>query len=214
MMESTDFIFLQIYGKSLPKGSVFATTARRRFKVKKKELSAPISAYNPATFLPFPGWNTNFLENTVDKRDKVSFRTYSAKDSDVKKDWYIVDAEGKTVGRLATEVARVLRGKHKTMFTPHVDTGDFVVVINAGKVKLTGKRESQKEYFRSTLYPGGARFEKFGELISTRPERVIEYAVKGMLPKNSLGRKVGMKLKIYAGAEHPHAAQQPKTLSI
>jgi large subunit ribosomal protein L13 len=150
----------------------------------------------------------------VDKKNNVGFKTYSAKQADVKKDWYIVDAEGKTVGRLATEVARVLRGKHKPMFTPHVDTGDFVVVINAGKIKMTGKREEQKEYYRNTLYPGGARFEKFGQLIGTRPERIVEYAVKGMLPKNTLGRATGMKLKVYAGSEHPHAAQQPKVLNF
>lgn len=150
----------------------------------------------------------------MQKNNNVGYRTFSAKAEDVKKDWYIVDAEGKTVGRLATEVARVLRGKHKPIFTSHVDTGDFVVVINAGKIKMTGKRESQKEYFRNTLYPGGARFEKFAELRGTRPERIVEYAVKGMLPKNTLGRATGMKLKVYAGTDHPHAAQQPKVLTF
>jgi large subunit ribosomal protein L13 len=150
----------------------------------------------------------------VDRKDKLSLRTFSAKDGEIKKGWYIVDADGQTVGRLATEVARVLRGKHKASFTPHIDTGDFVVVINAEKVKLTGKRMDQKEYYHNTLYPGGARFAKFKDVRAKNPDRIIESAVKGMLPKNSLGKKVGMKLKVYSGAEHPHAAQQPKTLKI
>lgn len=150
----------------------------------------------------------------MDRKDKVSLRTYSAKVGEVKKDWYICDAEGKTVGRLATEVARILRGKHKPTFTPHVDCGDFVIVTNASKIKMTGKREDQKEYYHNTLYPGGARFEKFKVLLGTRPDRIVESAVKGMLPKNTLGRAVGMKLKVYAGTDHPHEAQQPKTLTI
>jgi large subunit ribosomal protein L13 len=151
------------------------------------------------------------IRKTVNK--STSFKTYSAKPGEVKSSWYIVDAEGQTVGRLATRIARVLRGKHKPQFTPHTDTGDFVVVVNAEKIKLTGKRELQKEYYRNTLYPGGARFEKFLDVRASRPERIIEHAVKGMLPKNTLGRKLGMKLKVYAGTEHPHAAQQPKTLA-
>ena len=150
----------------------------------------------------------------MDRKDKVSLRTYSAKDSDVKKSWWIVNADGKTVGRLATEVARILRGKHKPTFTPHVDCGDFVIVTNAGKIKMTGKREDQKEYYHNTLYPGGARFEKFKVLRDTKPDRIVESAVKGMLPKTSLGKSIGMKLKVYAGTEHPHEAQQPKTLVI
>ncbi|HET9136150.1 MAG TPA: 50S ribosomal protein L13 [Candidatus Kapabacteria bacterium] len=148
------------------------------------------------------------------KKNSYALDTYTATEGEVKRDWYIVDADGQTVGRLATEVARVLRGKHKTEFTPHVDTGDFVVVINAGKIKMTGKREDQKEYFHNTQYPGGARFAKFKDVREKHPDRIVESAVKGMLPKNTLGRKVGMKLKVYAGAEHPHAAQQPKTLSF
>jgi large subunit ribosomal protein L13 len=143
-----------------------------------------------------------------------TLRTYSAKAGEVKRDWFIVDAEGQTVGRLASQVARVLRGKHKATYTPHIDTGDFVVVINAGKVKMTGKRMDQKEYYRNTLYPGGARFEKFKDLLGKHPDRIIEYAVKGMLPKTSLGKKIGMKLKVYAGTEHPHEAQQPKQLVV
>jgi len=150
----------------------------------------------------------------VDRKDKLSLRTYSAKDGQLKKSWYIVDADGQTVGRLATEVARVLRGKHKATFTPHIDTGDFVVVINAEKIKMTGKRMEQKEYYHNTLYPGGARFAKFKDVRAKNPDRIIESAVKGMLPKSSLGKKVGMKLKVYSGAEHPHEAQQPKILKI
>lgn len=148
------------------------------------------------------------------KTNTYALKTYSAKEGEVKRDWYIVDADGQTVGRLATKVASVLRGKHKPQFTPHTDTGDFVVVINAEKIKLTGKREDQKEYYYNTLYPGGARFTKFKDMRATHPDRIVEHAVKGMLPKNSLGRRTGMKLKVYAGAEHPHAAQQPKPLKI
>jgi large subunit ribosomal protein L13 len=122
---------------------------------------------------------------------------------------FVVDAEGATVGRLATEVARLLRGKHKPQFTSHVDTGDFVIVINAAKIQLTGKRMDQKEYYHNTLYPGGGRWEKFKELIAKKPEKIVEEAVKGMLPKNSLGHKTLMKLKIYPAAEHPHEAQAP-----
>jgi large subunit ribosomal protein L13 len=147
-------------------------------------------------------------------KDPSIQRTYSAKESEVTRNWHIVDADGQTVGRLATQVARLLRGKHKPTFTPHVDTGDFVVVINAGKIKMTGKREDQKEYYRNTLYPGGARFSKFKEVRATNPDRIVEHAVKGMLPKNSLGKQVGMKLKVYAGAEHPHAAQNPAPYAL
>ena len=150
----------------------------------------------------------------MDRKDKLSLRTYSAKEGENKKSWYIVDADGQTVGRLATEVARVLRGKHKAVFTPHIDTGDFVVVINAEKIKMTGKRMDQKEYYHNTLYPGGARFDKFKDVRAKNPDRIIESAVKGMLPKSSLGKAVGMKLKVYSGSTHPHEAQQPKKLVI
>ncbi|MEO6941079.1 MAG: 50S ribosomal protein L13 [Candidatus Kapaibacterium sp.] len=136
-------------------------------------------------------------------------RTYSAKEGEIERKWFVVDAEGATVGRLATEVARLLRGKHKPQFTSHVDTGDFVIVINAAKIQLTGKRMDQKEYYHNTLYPGGGRWEKFKELIAKKPEKIVEEAVKGMLPKNSLGHKTLMKLKIYPAAEHPHEAQAP-----
>ena len=125
-----------------------------------------------------------------------------------------MDAADQTVGRLATRVASILRGKHKPTFSPHVDTGDFVVVINADKVKMTGKRMEQKTYYHNTLYPGGARHEKFSELMAKHPERIIEEAVKGMLPKNSLGRKTFKKLKVYAGPAHEHQAQNPVAISL
>ena len=141
-------------------------------------------------------------------------KTQSAKPAEVTHDWYIVDAEGKTLGRLAAEVAKVLRGKNKPTFTPHVDTGDHVIVLNADKVVLTGKKLVQKTYFRHSGYPGGTTFTTAGKMLETRPERVVEMAVKGMLPKNSLGRKMFTKLKVYAGAEHPHAAQMPEVLEI
>lgn len=140
--------------------------------------------------------------------------TKSVRKEDAVHEWWVVNAEGQTVGRLATQVARILRGKHKPCFTPHVDCGDFVVVINADKVVLTGKRPEQKEYFHNTGYPGGGRLRPFKELIKSRPQEVVELAVRGMLPKNPLGRKVGKKLKVYAGTEHPHTAQQPKTYSL
>ena len=140
--------------------------------------------------------------------------TFMANPATVERKWYVVDAEGKTLGRLAAEVAKVLRGKNKPTFTPHVDTGDHVVVLNADKVVLTGKKLVQKTYFRHSGYPGGTTFTTAGKMLETRPERVVEMAVKGMLPKNSLGRKMFTKLKVYAGAEHPHAAQMPEVLEI
>ena len=136
--------------------------------------------------------------------------TKSIREQDVQPKWHVVDANGKTLGRLASQVAYLIRGKHRPDFTPHVDCGDFVVVINAAKIVLKGKREEQKEYFHYTGYPGGDRFRSFKDLVKTKPEEIIELAVKGMLPKNSLGRKMGKKLKVYAGAEHPHIAQEPK----
>jgi large subunit ribosomal protein L13 len=150
----------------------------------------------------------------VAKKEEGVFRTRSAKQEEVDHKWHLVDASGQTVGRLATRVATLLRGKHKASFTPHVDTGDFVVVVNAAQVKMTGKRMTQKEYYHNTLYPGGARHEKFSELMAKHPERIISEAVKGMLPKNSLGKKTFKKLKVYAGAEHEHAAQNPVTFQL
>lgn len=141
-------------------------------------------------------------------------KTFSAKPETVKRDWYVVDAQGKTLGRLATEVASRLRGKHKPEYTPHVDTGDYIVIVNAEKVAVTGNKASDKMYYRHTGYPGGMRSANFNEMIDRKPEMVIEKAVKGMLPKNPLGRAMFSKLKVYAGAEHPHAAQQPQELDI
>lgn len=136
------------------------------------------------------------------------------KSQDTPQKWHLVDADGKTLGRLATHVARLLRGKHKPQFTPNADLGDFVVVVNASKIKVTGKRTELKEYFHYTGYPGGATFEKFQDLLQKHPERVFEHAVKGMLPHNRLGRQIIKKMKVYAGPEHPHKAQQPEALTV
>jgi large subunit ribosomal protein L13 len=140
--------------------------------------------------------------------------TKSIREQDVQAKWHVVNAEGLTLGRLASQVAYLIRGKHKPDFTPHVDCGDFVIVVNASKIRVKGKREEQKEYFHYTGYPGGDRFRSFKDLVKSKPEEVIELAVKGMLPKNSLGRKMGKKLKVYAGPEHPHAAQEPTELKL
>ena len=141
-------------------------------------------------------------------------KTYSARESDIQRRWLVVDAEGKTLGRLAAQIATVLKGKHKPIYTPHMDTGDFVVVINAEKVVLTGTKPEQKKYFHHTMYPGGATWTRLNELLSKHPERVIEKAVKGMVARNKLGRSMMKKLKVYAGPQHPHAAQQPETWNI
>lgn len=139
-------------------------------------------------------------------------KTYSARAETVKHDWYVIDATDKTLGRLATDIANRLRGKHKPEFTPHVDTGDYIVVVNAEKVKVTGKKNRDKIYYRHSGYPGGMKAISFNEMIEKTPERVIQLAVKGMMPKNRLSRSMLGKLKVYAGAEHPHSAQQPKQL--
>jgi large subunit ribosomal protein L13 len=141
-------------------------------------------------------------------------KTYSAKAETVERDWYLIDADGKTLGRLATEIARRLRGKHKAVYTPHVDTGDYIVVINAEKVKVTGNKAKNKMYYNHSGYMGGLKQINFEDLIQKAPERVIETAVKGMLPKNPLGRAMFRKLKVYAGAQHKHTAQQPQVLEI
>jgi large subunit ribosomal protein L13 len=141
-------------------------------------------------------------------------KTISAKADDVKRDWFLVDADGKTLGRLATEIARRLRGKHKAIYTPHVDTGDYIVVINAEKVRVSGNKASDKMYYRHSGYMGGLKETSFNDMIKRSPERVIEIAVKGMLPRNPLGRAMYRKLKVYAGAEHQHTAQQPQPLEI
>ena len=138
-------------------------------------------------------------------------KTFMANPANIERKWYVVDAEGKALGRVAVEVAKILRGKNKPIFTPHVDTGDHVIVINAAKVKLTGNKLQQKTYFRHSGYPGGTTFTTAGKLMAERPERLVELAVKGMLPKNTLGRQMYRKMKVYSGAQHPHEAQQPET---
>ena len=146
--------------------------------------------------------------------DLLAMKTYSANANDRDRRWYVVDAEGKTLGRLSTQIADILRGKRKPTFTPHVDTGDFVVVINAEKVSVTCKKRATKLYHRHSGYPGGLRTRTFEEMIEKRPEEVIRLAVKGMLPRNRLSRRQITKLKIYAGPEHPHTAQSPEILEI
>lgn len=141
-------------------------------------------------------------------------KTFSAKTETVKRDWYIVDASGKTLGRIATEIALRLRGKHKAEYTPHVDTGDYIVVVNAEKVQVTGNKGQNKIYYSHTGYPGGIRDITFNKLIEKAPERVLQKAVKGMLPSGPLGRAMFKKLKVYAGDQHPHTAQQPQALNI
>ncbi|MCH8080161.1 MAG: 50S ribosomal protein L13 [Proteobacteria bacterium] len=141
-------------------------------------------------------------------------KTYTAKPSDIKQDWFVVDASGKTLGRLATEIARRLRGKHKPEYTPHMDTGDYIVVINAKEVKVTGNKRTDKIYHHHTGFPGGLKSISFDKLMEKKPEMVIEKAVKGMLPRGPLGREMYRKLKVYPGAEHKHAAQQPKALEL
>jgi large subunit ribosomal protein L13 len=141
-------------------------------------------------------------------------KTFMAKAQEVKRKWYIVDAEGKPLGRMASEVAKILRGKHKPEYTPHVDTGDHVIVLNAEKVVLTGKKLDQKIYRHHSLYPGGMKEVKYRHLLATKPEKVVELAVKGMLPKNSLGRAMYTKLKVYKGTEHDHQAQMPEKLDL
>ncbi|SEM10312.1 50S ribosomal protein L13 [Nonomuraea pusilla] len=141
-------------------------------------------------------------------------RTYSPKPADVQRQWYVIDATDVVLGRLASHVATLLRGKHKPIFANHVDTGDFVIVINADKIALSGNKLEQKKAYRHSGYPGGLRSVTYGELMEKRPEKAVEKAVKGMLPKNSLGRKMAKKLKVYAGSEHPHQAQKPVPFEI
>lgn len=146
--------------------------------------------------------------------DANTFKTYTAKPSEVERDWYVVDAEDQVVGRLASQIAAILRGKHKPSFTPHVDTGDFVIVVNAEKVRFTGNKETNKQYFRYSGYPGGESLHTPEEMRERKPAFIIQNAVKGMLPKGPLGRSMFRKLKVYVGPEHPHDAQQPKELTI
>ena len=141
-------------------------------------------------------------------------KTYMASTANVERKWYVVDAEGKTLGRLTSQIAAVLRGKNKPVFTPHIDTGDYVIVVNADKIKVTGKKLQQKIYYNHSDYPGGMRETTLAEMLAKKPEKVVELAVKGMLPKGPLGRSMIKKLHVYAGAEHPHAAQKPEVLEF
>ena len=141
-------------------------------------------------------------------------KTYYAKPGEVEREWLVVDATDVVLGRLASKVALILKGKHKPQYTPHVDTGDFVIIVNAEKIRVTGNKAAQKSYFRHSGYPGGLKEVSFQRMIERHPDRVVEKAVKGMLPKNTLGRKMGMKLKVYAGPEHPHQAQKPRQITL
>ena len=141
-------------------------------------------------------------------------KTYTPKANEFEHSWWVVDAKGKTLGRLATKIASILRGKHKPIFTPHLDVGDYVVVVNANKIELTGNKSDQKTYFRHSGYMGSEKHIPFRRMIEKHPDRVIELAVRGMLPKNTLGRHMRSKLKVYAGADHPHHSQQPQKLEI
>ena len=145
---------------------------------------------------------------------QIPMKTYSVKAGEIERKWYVVDARGKVLGRLASEIARVLRGKHTPIYTPHLDTGDFVVVINAEEIELTGRKPEQKTYFRHSGYMGGEKHIPFRRMQDKHPERIIELAVKGMLPKNALGRQMRRKLRVYAGSEHPHQGQRPESLTF
>jgi large subunit ribosomal protein L13 len=147
-------------------------------------------------------------------RTKQTMKTYSQKASEVQRDWYVVDASGQTLGRLATQIAVLLRGKHKPTFSPNLDGGDFVVVVNAEKVRVTGRKEDQKMYYRHSGYPGGFKAVPYRRMMATHPDRILRFAVKGMLPKTRLGRRQLLKLKVYAGPTHPHAAQQPTQYTL
>ncbi|WP_059105468.1 50S ribosomal protein L13 [Shouchella shacheensis] len=140
--------------------------------------------------------------------------TYMAKPSEIERKWYVIDAEGQTLGRLSSEVASILRGKHKPTFTPHMDTGDHVIILNASKIHLTGNKLQDKIYYRHTMHPGGLKQTKAHDMRANKPERMLELAIKGMLPKNTLGRKQGMKLHVYAGSEHNHQAQKPEAYEL
>lgn len=141
-------------------------------------------------------------------------KTYYAKPNEVAREWFVIDATDQVLGRVAAKAAQILKGKHKPQYTPHVDTGDFVIIVNADKIRVTGTKAQNKVYSRHSGFPGGLKQETFTEAMQKHPERVIEHAVKGMLPKNTLGRKQGMKLKVYVGPNHPHAAQKPRELKI
>jgi large subunit ribosomal protein L13 len=157
---------------------------------------------------------TSPQQQTVTTTKRQTVRTYSPKPGDVTHAWHVIDATDVVLGRLASQAAQLLRGKHKAIYAPHVDTGDFVVIINAGKVAVSGNKRENKFLYRHSGYPGGLRKQTVGDLLDTRPEKLVEKAVIGMLPHNSLGRSLGRKLKVYAGPEHPHAAQQPQPYQI
>ena len=144
----------------------------------------------------------------------ASQRTFSPRPQDIRRDWYVVDADGQTLGRMAAQIARILRGKHKPIFAPHMDTGDHVIVVNAAKVRLTGRKQEQKVAWRHSGYPGGIKALPYTELLARHPSRAVERAVRGMLPHNRLGRQMLGKLKVYDGPTHPHAAQQPRPLDV
>jgi large subunit ribosomal protein L13 len=150
----------------------------------------------------------------LDRRSPIDVKTYTVKKSDIKREWYVVDAQGKTLGRLASEIVKILRGKHKPTYVPYLDCGDYVIVVNAEKVRVTGKKLDQKFYYRHSGYPGGLKSINLRDQLQKHPTRVLEAAVRGMLPKNRLGRATIRKLKVYAGGSHPHQAQQPKTLDL
>ena len=147
-------------------------------------------------------------------KESVDVKTYAVKASEIERKWYVVDAEGQTLGRLASRIAVILRGKHKPIYTPSMDVGDFVIVINAGKIGVTGRKLEQKKYYRHSLYPGGLTETSLQRMLQTHPTRVIEFAVRGMLPKNRLGRAMIKKLKVYARGTHPHQAQKPEPLTF
>lgn len=155
-----------------------------------------------------------FLEFLQNFQGGRPMKTFMASPDTINRKWYVVDAEGKTLGRLASEIAKVLRGKHKPIFTPHMDTGDYVIVVNAEKVKVTGKKLSQKIYYRHSGYVGGMKETTLKDMLKKHPERVVEYAIKGMLPKGPLGRQMYRKLFVYAGPDHKHAAQKPEALTF
>lgn len=148
------------------------------------------------------------------KKNIQTGKTYSVKASEIERDWWVIDAEGQTLGRLASRIAPILRGKHKPTFSPHLDVGDYVIVINCDKIEVTGNRLIQKQYYRHSGYPGGMNSLYLWQMLEKHPERPIEFAVKGMMPKGALGRAMLKKLKVYAGSDHPHEAQKPKTLEL
>ena len=168
----------------------------------------------PRTAVADPGWLSWSAAAPLVRGLSTLMKTYVANATDRERNWLLVDAEGQTLGRLATQIADALRGKRKPAYTPHVDTGDFVIVVNAEKISVTGQKRSEKMYYRHSGYPGGLKSRTLNDMLERRPEEVIRLAVKGMLPKNRLARKQLTKLKVYAGPEHPHAAQQPKPLEL